>query len=141
MEWKFLPFMCRLRFFEFHAYLVHDFNISSFAMASLRISLTSPATLEHIKFNILCVFRASVDWHNFNFNTFYESLRHADVWRHLDSITTHPTGSRLRRVDINISYAVRCEEPDEDKIKKAVLDGLPLLHKKGILFVEAVLKK
>jgi hypothetical protein len=137
MEWKFLPFMCRLRFFEFHADLVHDFSILSLAMASLRISLTSPATLEHIKLNILI---RAPHTYDFQFITFYESLRHADVWRHLDSITTHPTGSRLRRVDISISYAFRHREPDEDMIKKTVLDGLPLLHKKGILFVEIVLE-
>jgi hypothetical protein len=141
MESKYLPFMCRLRFFEIYAYLgsasmdsMRDFNTLSFFMSSLRISLTSPATLEHLKFNIN--FRCSRD-HNF-----IEGLRHADVWRHLDSLTTHPAGSQLRRVDININYAFRCgdlEEPDEDEIKKAVLDGLPLLHTNGILFVEAVL--
>jgi hypothetical protein len=142
MESKFLPFMCRLRFFEIYAYIgsatMDDYNILSLFMGSLRISLTSPATLEHLKFNVQ--FRCSSCNYDF-FNTYYADFCDADVWRHLDSITTHPTGSRLRRVDINISYAVRCEEPDEDKIKKAVLDGLPLLHKKGILFVEAVLKK
>jgi hypothetical protein len=68
--------------------------------------------------------------HNFHFM----SLRHTDVWRHLDSITTHPTGSRLRRIDINFNYVYRDEKPDEDKI-----NGLPLLHTKVILFVEVVL--
>jgi hypothetical protein len=140
MESKHLQFMCRLRFLEIYAYLVsasmRDFNTLSFFMSSLRISLSSPATLEHLKFNIN--FRCSYDCN------FSESLRHADVWRHLDSITTHPTGSRLRRVDININYAFHCgdlEDPDEDEVKKAVLDGLPLLHTKGILFVKAVLAR
>jgi hypothetical protein len=134
--------MCRLRFFEIDAHLgsatMYDFDILSLFMGSLRISLTSPATLEHLKFKIL--FRGC--HYTFNSNTFYENLRDADVWRHLDSITTHPTGSRLRRVDIDINYAFRYigfAEPVEDKVKKAVLDGLPLLHTKGILFVEAVL--
>ena len=140
MKSKFLPFMCRLRFFEINAYLgsatMHDFNILSLFMGSLRISLTSPTTLEHLKFKIL--FRGFQS--TFNFNTFYENLRHADVWRHLDSITTHPTGSRLRRVDISINYSFRIidlEEPDEDEVQKAVIDGLPLLHTKGIFFVKA----
>jgi hypothetical protein len=134
MESKFLPFMCRLRFFEIDALItsMRSFKSLSLVMSSLCISLTSPATLEHLKFNIN--FRCSYD------DNFSESLRHADVWRHLDSITTRPTGSRLRRVDIN--YAFHCddlEEPDEDEVKKAVLDCLPLLHTKGIpsLFVEA----
>jgi hypothetical protein len=123
--------MCRLRFFEINAYLgpatTLDFNALSFFMGSLRISLTFPATLEHLKFNI-----------QFQVFDTYENLRHADVWRHLDSIITHPTGSRLRRVDININYPFVSEEPVEDKVKKAILDCLPLLHTKGILFVEVV---
>jgi hypothetical protein len=96
----FLPFMCRLRFFEVHIGLsatIHDFSLLSFFMESLCISLTSPATLEHLKLNIR--FRGS-NIYNSDPNAFYENLRHADVWRHLDSITTLPTGSRLRRVDI-----------------------------------------
>jgi hypothetical protein len=140
MESKFLPFMCRLRFFEINAFLsstfMRDFNTLSFVMSSLYISLTSPATLEHLRFNIKI--------HCSYGNNFSEKLRHANVWRHLDSITTHPTGSRLRRVDININCALRygdLEEFDEDEVKKAVLDGLPLLHTKGILFVEAVLAR
>jgi hypothetical protein len=118
--------MCRLRFFEIDAFLastsMRSFNTLSFFMSSLRIGLTSPATLEHLKFN------------------FSEKLRHA-LWRHLDSITTHPTGSQLRRVDIKINHAFSCddlEEPDEDKVKKS---GLPLLHTKCILFIEAVLAR
>ena len=107
-------------------------------MASLSISLTSPATLEHLEFNIR--FRGGMD--DFNFHSFYMVLRVADAWRHLDSITTHPAGSLLQRVDINIDYAFRYNEdgaePDKDEVLKAVLDALPLLRRKGILFVKAV---
>ena len=66
------------------------------------------------------------------------------LWSYLDSIiTTYPTGSRLRRVDININYFLYEENEDgneavEDEILKVVLDGLPLLRMmKGILFVKA----
>jgi hypothetical protein len=109
-------------------------------MCSLCISLTSPATLEHLELNIR--FHGS----NIYFNiAFYEKLRDADVWRHLDSIISHPTGSRLQRVDINIDYTFRYHdyrrEPDKDEMEKAVLDALPLLRTKGILFVEATLRR
>jgi hypothetical protein len=127
----FLPFICRLRFFEirvdFRPENVHDFEVLSFLMGSLCISLTSPATLEHLKFNI---------WFNNDSideeeeEMFYENLRDADAWSYLDSITTHPSGSRLQRVDININCSFRC----------GVLNaGLPLLRSKGILFVKAVM--
>ena len=78
----------------------------------------------------------------FDFDIVYEGLRDADVWGHLDSITTHPTGSRLQRVDIDISYSYLYDdkgvEPDGEDIVEAVLYSLPLLRTKGILFVEAV---
>jgi hypothetical protein len=76
-------------------------------------------------------------------------LRNANVWSLLDSITTHPTGSRLQRVDIDITYFCPYadyeeeeeeEEADEDEVMKAVLDNLPLLRAKGILFVKAALQ-
>ena len=117
-------------------------------MGSLCLSLTSPAILEHLKLNIS--FRGEI--YNFDSDIFYDDLRDADVWTHLDSITTHPTGSRLQRVDINIDY---CDlsvqnfdegepvdgdydesEPYENDVLEAVLDGLPLLRLKDILFVE-----
>ena len=140
-EPNFLPFVCRPRFFEINVILssgtMRDFDILSSLMGSLRISLTSPATLEHFKFNIF--FRG--DSNEFDFYEFYEDLRDADVWRHLDSIATDPTGSRLQRVDININYSFRYdddgEETDEDEVLDAVLDSLPLLRMKGILFVAA----
>ena len=133
--------MCRLRFFEIFADLgratFYDFDILSFFMGSLSISVTSPATLEHLVFNV------SFSGHDNRFDhyEFYRNLRDADVWTYLDSISTHPTGSRLQRVDVNIRYAFRWDddvcEPDEDEVLKAVLDGLPLLRAKGILFVKA----
>jgi len=137
----FLPFMCRLRYFEINidpdsAFMV-DFNILSFLMRSLCVSLTSPATLEHLKFNI-CFCGNNNDFEHYEF---YKDLRDADVWGHLDSIITHPTSSRLQRVDIDIRYSFRYDddilEPDNDRILEAVLDALPSLREKGILFVEA----
>ena len=100
-------------------------------MGPLCISLTTPATLEHLKFK-------------FRFGDYdylsSESLRDLDAWSHLDSITSHPAGSRLQRVDININaafcYDVYGNKPDKDRMEKAVFDGLPLLRTKGILFVE-----
>ena len=77
----------------------------------------------------------------FNHYKFYRDLRRDNVWRYLDSIVTHPTGSRLKRVDIDITYCFRYDddvmEPDNDEILEAVLDALPLLRDKGILFVGA----
>jgi hypothetical protein len=107
---------------------MNGLDILSSLMGSLSISLTSPATLEHLEFNIRFRFFSREKFHD------------ADVWRLLDSITTHPTGSRLKRVDININYSIGGyygKQPDGDEVSKAVLDGLPLLRMKGILFVEA----
>jgi hypothetical protein len=112
----------------------HDFYILSYLMGSLRISLTSPATLEHLNFNIR--------FERVDYDKFYEVLRYADasVWSRLDSIATDPSGSRLQRVDINIKYCFdyedNSEERSEDEVLKVVLDRLPLLRTKGILFVE-----
>ena len=137
--------MCRLRSFE--VYVILNFNtrcsfdiVLSFLMGSLHISLTSPATLEYLKFYIKI--RGCETSPNFH-DVFCGNLRDADVWSHLDSITTIPTGSRLQRVDIDINYCIRESdifmEPDEDEVVEAVLDYLPLLRTKGILFVEAFL--
>ena len=109
-------------------------------MGSLYISLTSRATLEHLKFNIS--FNGTTDDFDDDddYSSFYNDLCDADVWNHLDSITTHPGGSRLQRVDINIDYWFGQDndevEPDENEVLEAVLDGLPLLRKKDILFIE-----
>ena len=144
VEPVFLPFMCGLvRFFEIDVRLgsatLHDFDLLWVLMSSLCISLTSPATLEHLKFNIS--FRGNTN--EFDNHTFYEHLGDDEIWGRLDSITTNPTGSRLQRVDIVIDYSFRYDddgnEPDEDDVLEAVLDSLPLLRTKGILFVEAVL--
>jgi hypothetical protein len=137
--------MCRLRVLEIFidpsSTTMSDFDILSFLIRSLRVSLTSPATLEHIKFNI--VFTGNDD--NFLSAEFYDDLCDADVWGHLDSIITHPTGSQLQRVDINIQvefYPFRCDdfviEPYDtaSEVSEPVLDALPLLRKKGILFVK-----
>ena len=131
---SFLPFMCRLRFLEVCIGLGtywHDFNLLSFFMESICTSLTSSATLEHLTFSFRSLFKYFV-W-----PTFYEKSRNAGVWRHLDSITTHPNSSRLQRVDINIHYHAEYAS-DKYEIEKAVFGDLPLLHTKGILFVEGV---
>ena len=135
--------MCRLRFLEItidpFSATMSDFAVLSILIRSLSISLTSPVTLEHLKFNITF----DGDDNEFDHDAFYKDLRDADIWSHLDSIITHPSGSRLQRVDINIDYTFRYDdcvtEPDNDEILAAVLDGLPLLRKKGILFVNAIM--
>jgi hypothetical protein len=141
----FLPFMCRLRYFEidFNTIDMDHFNILSFLIRSLRVSLTSPATLEHLKLNIwswIC----GDNLHSALY-AFYVKLRDADIWNHLDSIITLPIGSRLQRVDIDIDYAYHhdydTEEPDKDHILEAVLDDLPLLREKGILFLETNIER
>jgi len=133
--------MCHLRVFEIYvdpfSATMSDFGILSFLMRSLRISLTTVATLEHLKFNI--AFESNNN--HFDYYTLFDDLRDADVWSHLDSIITHPTGSSLQRVDINIEYCFRAdddgEEPSNNEVEEPVLDALPLLREKGILFVKA----
>ena len=139
----FLPFMCHLRVLEIYidpsSATMSDFNILSFLVRSLRVNLTTPAILEHIKFDI--IFAGHDNY--FDHSGFYNELRNADVWSHLDFIITHPVGSRLRRVDINIEYRFPSRydddvvEPRYAEVLKPVLDALPLLREKGILFVEA----
>ena len=137
--------MCNLRLLEFHIDLGaagwEDFAVLASLMGLLPISLTYPATLEHLEFNI-SVRAAS---HDFD-NNFYESL--SKTWRNLDSITTHPTGSRLQRVDINIKAGFSrkfCDctrerkEIDENKVLEDAFDALPLLHKKGMVFIKAAM--
>ena len=150
----FLPFMCRLRSFEISANaLMRDLHILSSLMCSLRVGLTSPATLEHLKFN------SSADAFDDPLNAqLFEELCSDDVWGHVDSIITHPTGSRLQRVDIHIHCKFHCDSDslrdncdgdsdgswddgygsraNNDDIAEAILECLPLLREKGILFVE-----
>ena len=114
-----------------------DLKILSFLIRSLRISLAPPAILEHI--TVVILFTA---YNNlFDYSGFCHDLRNADVWKHLDSIITHPTGSRLQRVDINIKYNFRYNgnvmDPHNTEVSKPILDALPLLREKGILFVKA----
>ena len=56
----FLLFMCRLRVLEIYvdpcSAIMSDFGFLSFVIRSLRVSLTFPATLEHIKFDIVFKF-------------------------------------------------------------------------------------
>ena len=136
----FLSFICCLRVLEIYigpfSATMSELYILSLLIRSLRVSLT-PATLEHLKFKIVLTARRN----HFNHDEFFYDLRNADVWSHLDSIITHPTGSQLQRVDINIKYAFRYDddimEPDNTEVSKPVLDALPLLREKGILFVKA----
>ena len=94
--------MSRLRFFEIDAKLgpatVDDFDILSFLMGSLWTSLTSPATLEHLKFNIWFRHGKSGNYNIFRELRIYVTLMPQGA--RLDSITSDPTGSRLQRVDI-----------------------------------------
>jgi len=126
----FLPFMCRLRIFEITLTNTYDFKILSSLMDSLCISLISPATLEQLEVNIM--------HYEYDDYLFYKVLRDAEAWSHLDSFTTHPSSSRLQRVNINVDYSY--EDPydyvSEDEVLEAVYDGLPLLCTKGILFVK-----
>ena len=131
--------MCRLRFLEVHIHFIYQTmfglgNLLSFMMGSLCMSLTSPATLEHLKFYIT--------FHSSNLDGYiFDGDILQDVY-HLDSISALPTASRLQRVDIIIDYYRRgrsyYSEPDEDEVVETVLDSLPLLRTKGILFVEAL---
>ena len=133
--------MCGLRFFEIHIGVSCStvYKLETL-MDSLCICL-SPATLEHLELNICFhYFTNRVD------NPYYVDLR--DTWRRLDSIITRSTGSRLQRVDVNISCSFRyslyqideeLDKFDEDEVWKVVLDGLPLLRTKGILFIKVAL--
>jgi hypothetical protein len=73
----------------------------------------------------------------------YENFRDANIWSHQDSIATHLTCSRLQRVDIQVNIlCLFCydneEELVENEVLEAVLDVLPLLGTKGILFVTSL---
>ena len=138
----FLPFMCRLRVLDIYidpsSTRLKDFDILSFLIRSLRLSLTSPPTLEHLKLGIVFT---SYDY-RFFWTAFFDELSDCDFWRHLDSIVTHPAGSRLQRVDIDIYYTFQrddnVKEPDNNEVSEPILDALPSLRKKGILFVKAI---
>src|SRR5258707_7332796 len=131
--------MCHLRVFELdvspHSTTIRDLEILSFMIRTLRVSLSSPATLERLK---ICIeINVDGDDDDFDRDALYDDLRFADVWKHLQSFVTHPSGSRLQRVDIVIEFGEELVGYDETKVVKPVLDALPLLRKKGILFVKA----
>jgi hypothetical protein len=137
-----LPFLCRLRFLEIYIIMYspsnYDFNIFKLTILMDLLCISLNGTLEHLDFNIWY----HDDDHDVD-HPFYENLR--DAWTHLDAITTHSTGLLwLPRVDININYSF-CYQPYdgdeqlefyEDELLKSVLEGLPLLRTKGILFVK-----
>jgi hypothetical protein len=104
-------------------------------MRSLRISLTAPLTLEHLRF-IITFERDGQFGH-----TLLDDIRDADFWSDLDTFVTHPTGSRLQRVDIEVSHYSQPDPtfywPDPKKLVESVHDWLPLLRERGILFVRA----
>ena len=135
----FLPFMGCLRVFEIYIGYGSDLDTLSLLMRSLRVSLTSPATLEHLKITI----EFEGNDNHFNYYALFDELRDADVWHHLDSMIAHPIGSLLQRVDIHIPYCFGYDddgqEPHDTEVMEPVLDALPLLREKGILFVEATL--
>jgi len=133
----FLPFMSHPRVVEIDASpystTIRDMNILSFMIRTLGVSLASPATLEHLKFSI----EIESDDDHFNGNAIFDDLRYADVWKHLDSFSTHPSCSRLQRVDIEIKFEDNLVGYDETKVVKPILDALPLLGRRGILFVKS----
>ena len=135
----FLPFMGCLHVFEIYVRYASDLDTLSLLMRSLRVSLTSPATLEHLKITI----EFEGNDNHFNYYALFDELRDADVWHHLDSMIAHPIGSLLQRVDIHIPYCFGYDddgqEPRDTEVMEPVLDALPLLREKGILFVEATL--
>jgi hypothetical protein len=140
-EPKFLPFMCRLRSLKICVRPkfenIRHFKNLSFILRSLFASLTSPATLEHIKLSIWLF--ASND--RFDYSGFYRKLRVAGVCDLLDDFSTRPTGSQLGRVDIDIIYSdANVMELDklEDEIALPMLRALPSLSKKRILSVNAM---
>jgi hypothetical protein len=73
-------------------------------------------------------------------NRFYDNIRR--VLNPLDFVATRSASSRLHRVDTNVNYSFQYEddddvEPHRDAILRVVHDGLPLLHMKSMLMVEA----
>jgi len=136
----FLPFMSHLRFLQIDvdagAANPNDLDVLSFLLRSLQISLTSP-TLEHLK----CDIKFYADC--YALENFRQELREYDIWGHLDSMITHPTGSQLQRMDIDITYYFYEGDDIQDlgdtggQICGVILEVLPSLREKGILFVTA----
>jgi hypothetical protein len=111
----------------------------SFIIHSLRISLTAPPTLEHLAFFIVLEPWGQYFGRFHSPPTFSDDKRNADFWNDLDSFVTHPTASRLQRVDIDIDYSQvdPLYWPAHDKVVESILGSLPLLRERGILFVRA----
>jgi hypothetical protein len=143
-QWKFLPFLCRLRRLEIYIDLNSeadddgsdvDFHVLSCFILSLSVSLSSPAILEHLTFNIR--------FHDPDINFFYDKLR--NIWCPFDYVTTLPTTSWLQQVEINIEYLFcyddELEPPVMNEISQAVYDGLPLLQTRHILFVNSTVEE
>jgi hypothetical protein len=131
-EPTFLPLMSHLRVFTLWISLlpgtsISYFDILPFMIHSLLVSLSSPATLEHLK---LYLDYLDVD----NRDALHDDLHITGVWSLLDSIITHPTGSRLQRVDI--AYQLASDDENDDIVNRT-FNALPLLREKGVLFVEA----
>ena len=128
--------MSHLRVFEINLdsspTTIRDLEILSFMIHSLRVSLSSPTKLEHLKF---CMEFSDLNYFDWDiWDAFFDDLGYVGVWKHPDSFATHPSGSRLQRVDIHIRFIggyIR------DSVVEHILDALPLLREKGILFVKA----
>jgi len=137
--WIFLPFVSRLRCLEIYINLSSgtddDFHALAFLILSLSISL-QPSIVEHLEINLR--FHCLDDD-----DIFYDNL--LNIWRPLDFIIAFSPTLQLHRIDIIINCTFRYEydddedEPDRDEIVRTVLDGLPMLNMKGILFVDAFL--
>jgi hypothetical protein len=101
--------MNHLRYFKVVVDIDLDCDNLCFLIRSLLFSLASHAILEHIELKIS--FRSYHD--HLNYYGLFEGLRGVDFWNHLDSITAHPIGSRLQRVDINIEVVRYGRDEDE----------------------------
>jgi hypothetical protein len=128
-----MPFIYRLRIFEIYIDLrsgtEHDFQVVSYFLLTLCVSLTAPAMLQYLQVNI--------GIRNFDPTTFYDNIR--NVWSPLDCLATLPTASQLQRVIIKIiyMYGFGVDEPQiyASEVAVAVFEALPLLSMSGILFV------
>ena len=132
--------MSHLRVLEFyvdpHSTTISHFSILSFFIRSLRVSSSSPATLEHLKFNIT----VHVNEDMLDNDAYYDDLYYDVVWSYLDSIATHPAGSRLQRVDVDVNF--HYDNTDDDDVEatesdfEPILEELPSLQERGILFTQ-----
>jgi len=128
----FLPFMSHLRVLEFyvdpHSTTIDYFSILTFFIRSLRVG--SPVTLEHLNINITI----HINNEMLDNNRYYQDLYLDEVWSYLDSMATHPAGSRLQRVSVDVSFHYDYDHMDGDADLELILDELPSLQERGILF-------